>query len=75
MGNYKPASLIFVPGEMVEILLKDKILKQRTTLLRENQHDFCKGKLLFEKVNMLIDVGPLRTGRIGSKMTGVLQYK
>ncbi|MBZ4217672.1 hypothetical protein, partial [Klebsiella aerogenes] len=45
-GNYRPVSLTSVPGKMVESLIQEKIFKhiKEQTLLRENQHGFCKGK-------------------------------
>ena len=65
-GNYRPVSLMSVPGKMVESLIQDKILKhiEEQALLRENQHGFCKGKScltnlleFFEKVNRHVDAG------------------
>ncbi|XP_053155158.1 uncharacterized protein LOC128346183 [Hemicordylus capensis] len=60
LGNYRPVSLMSVPGKLMESMLKDKIVKriEEQALLGKNQHGFCKGKScltnileFFESVN------------------------
>ncbi|CAM4592116.1 unnamed protein product, partial [Lepidochelys kempii] len=45
-GNYRPVSLMSVPGKLVETLVKNKIVRhiEKHKLLCKSQHGFCKGR-------------------------------
>uniref|UniRef100_K7F105 Reverse transcriptase domain-containing protein n=1 Tax=Pelodiscus sinensis TaxID=13735 RepID=K7F105_PELSI len=65
-GNYRPVSLTSVPGKLVKIIVKNKIVKhvEEHNLLDKSQHGFCKGKScltnlleFFEGINKHADKG------------------
>ncbi|CAM4545379.1 unnamed protein product [Caretta caretta] len=65
-GNYRPVSLMSVPGKLVETIVKNKIVRhiEEHKLFRKSQHGFCKGiscltNLLefFEGINKHVDKG------------------
>ncbi|CAM4529159.1 unnamed protein product [Caretta caretta] len=45
-GNYRPVSLMSVPGKLVETIVKNKIGRhiEKHKLLCKSQHGFCKGR-------------------------------
>ncbi|CAM5145241.1 unnamed protein product [Eretmochelys imbricata] len=62
-GNYRPVSLMSVPGKLVETIVKNKIVRhiEEHKLLRKSQHGFCKARScltnLLEGVNKHVDKG------------------
>uniref|UniRef100_A0A8C3IBY2 Reverse transcriptase domain-containing protein n=1 Tax=Chrysemys picta bellii TaxID=8478 RepID=A0A8C3IBY2_CHRPI len=62
--NYRPVSLMSVPGKLVETIVKNKIARhlEEHKLLGKSQHGFCKGKScltnlleFFEGINKYVD--------------------
>ncbi|CAM4607019.1 unnamed protein product [Lepidochelys olivacea] len=65
-GNYRPVSLMSVPGKLSETIVKNKIVRhiEKHKLLCKSQHGFCKGRScltnlleFFEGVNKHVDKG------------------
>jgi len=65
-GNYRPLSLILIPGKLMEQLILETVTRQikDEKIIRSSQHGFTKGKLCLtnlvncnEEVTDLVDEG------------------
>ena len=55
LGNYRPVSLTFFPGKVMEQLVLDDISKQleKKMVIRSSRNDFTKGKIMLDQSGSL----------------------